>query len=179
MQWAMRLICLVLYAGAGLCANAGDLAGLDTGAMKKLSLARAALPDAVFTTEEGREARLSDFRGQPMLVNFWATWCAPCRQEMPSLDALQAAFAKTPFKVMTIATGRSPAAAIDRFFAETGVSHLPRHRDPDMRLARAMGVLGLPVSVLIDAEGQEVGRLIGDADWSSPEAHALVTRLLP
>lgn len=179
MQWAMRLICVVLYAGAGLSANAGDLTGLNTGALKKLSLAEAEVPEAAFTTADGREARLSDFRGQPMLVNFWATWCAPCREEMPSLDRLQAAFADTPFKVMTIATGRSPAPAIDRFFAETGVSHLPRHRDPDMRLARAMGVLGLPVSVVIDAEGREVGRLIGDADWSSPEAHALVARLLP
>ena len=176
----MRLVWLVFYAGMAVTANAADLAGLDAGALKKLNIAAAPAPapDVAFTTAEGGEARLSDFRGHPMLVNFWATCCAPCRQEMPSLDALQAAFADTPFRVMTIATGRSPLPAIDRFFAETGVSHLPRHSDPNMALARSMGVLGLPVSVIIDAEGREVARLIGDADWASPEAHALVEALL-
>ena len=176
----MRLLSLVFYAALAAGANAAELGPLATGALKKLNVAEspAPAPDAGFTAEDGTPARLSDFRGRPLLVNFWATWCAPCRQEMPSLDALQAAYADTPFRVMTIATGRSPLPAIDRFFAETGVSHLPRHRDPDMALARSMGVLGLPVSVLIDAEGREVARLIGDADWASPEAHALVEALL-
>lgn len=174
----MRLLSLVFYAGLAVTANAADLTGLDHGALKKLQITDAAVPETGFVDAAGAPARLADFRGHPMIVNFWATWCAPCRKEMPSLDALQAEFADTPFRVMTIATGRSPEPAIDRFFAETGVAHLPKHRDPDMALARSMGVLGLPVSVVIDAEGREVGRLIGDADWASPEAKALVQRLL-
>ena len=176
----MRLIWLVFYAATAVSANAADLSGLNAGAMKKLVLAEnpAPAPDVAFTAEGGDAARLADFRGHPMVVNFWATWCAPCRKEMPSLDALQAEFADTPFRVMTIATGRSPMPAIERFFEETGVTHLPRHSDPQMALSRAMGVLGLPVSVVIDAEGREVGRLIGDADWSSAEAKALVAALL-
>jgi thiol-disulfide isomerase/thioredoxin len=113
-----------------------------------------------------------------LVVNFWATWCAPCRKEMPMLDALQAEFGGDRFAVLTVATGRNALPAIDRFFAETGVQHLPVLLDPRSALARDAAVLGLPATLVIDAEGHEIGRMVGEADWAGASARALVSALL-
>jgi thiol-disulfide isomerase/thioredoxin len=173
----------VLYTALTLTANAAlaapdhaTLDGLRKGDMEKLVLtdAPAPLPDVAFHGPDGAEHRLADWKGQVVVVNFWATWCAPCREEMPALDRLQAALGDDRFAVITIATGRNAPAAIDRFFEETGVQHLPRYNDPRQELARQMGVLGLPVTVLIDADGQEIGRLTGGAAWDGAEALALL-----
>ncbi|WP_246032414.1 TlpA family protein disulfide reductase [Thalassobius vesicularis] len=180
-----RFFRIVLYTALALGANAtvADTASLDAlrlGDMKKLNLAEQAkpVPDTVFTSADGGEISLSQYKGKYVLVNFWATWCAPCRAEMPSLSALQAEFGGDAFEVVTIATGRNPQPALEKFFAEAGVTNLPLHRDPKQQLARQMAVLGLPVSVLLNPEGQEIGRLIGDADWHSEEARALISALL-
>jgi hypothetical protein len=93
---------------------------------------------------------------------------------MPALDRLQAALGDDRFEVITIATGRNAPAAIDRFFEETGVAHLRRFTDPGQELARRIGILGLPVTVLIGADGQEIGRLTGGAAWDGAEALALL-----
>lgn len=94
------------------------------------------------------------------------------------LAALQEEFGGDRFAVVTIATGRNSPAGIKKFFDEIGVTDLPRHQDPRQALARDMGVLGLPVTVIIDPEGQEVGRLMGDADWGSDSAKAIIAALL-
>jgi len=111
-------------------------------------------------------------------VNFWATWCVPCREEMPALDALQGEFGGERFQVVTIATGRNELAAIDRFYKGAGIQHLPVLLDPRQAVARDMGVLGLPSSVLLGPDGNEIARLIGDAEWYSPSARAIVAALL-
>ncbi|MFN0114597.1 MAG: TlpA family protein disulfide reductase [Paracoccaceae bacterium] len=173
-------LCLSLSAALSSARAEGvDRAALDAlrlGDMAKLVLAEtpAAVPDIPFLGPDGAEHRLADWQGKVVLVNFWATWCAPCREEMPSLARLQAALGGERFAVLTIATGRNPPAAIDRFFEETGVTDLPRYADPKMELARGMGVLGLPVTVLIGPDGAEIGRLIGGAAWDRPEAVALL-----
>ncbi|MFT3690421.1 MAG: TlpA disulfide reductase family protein [Paenirhodobacter sp.] len=174
---------LVLYTALSLCANsvaAADLAALKTGDMAKLVVYEEplAVPELPFTDETGAERRLADYRGKVVLLNFWATWCAPCRKEMPGLDALQGTLGGADFQVVTIATGRNPQAQIDRFFREAGVTRLPRHQDERQGLARAMGVMGLPVSVLIDRDGHEVARMIGEADWNSEAAHRLIRALM-
>lgn len=176
---------VVLYTALALSANAAmaDMAALEPlrqGDMRKLAFAETPkpLPDVVLLDETGAEHRLSDFRGQHLLVNFWATWCAPCREEMPSLERLQGELGGDAFRVVTVATGRSDEQAINRFFQEIGVSALPKLRDPKMELARSMGVLGLPVSVIVDPEGREIARLIGDAHWDGPEAKALIGALI-
>lgn len=179
---------LAVYTSLGPGANpavaegARDYAAVEPlrdGSMRKLIFADPReLPDAAFTDAAGGEHRLADWQGRWLVVNFWATWCAPCRKEMPGLDALQAEFGGERFAVLTIATGRNPLPAVQRFFAETGVSHLPQLLDPTSALAREMGVLGLPVTVLIDPEGREVARLIGDADWSGDSARSIVAALL-
>lgn len=148
--------------------------------MRKLVLhdAPRPLPDAAFLAEGGGEARLADWRGRVLVVNFWATWCAPCREEMPALDALARAMGGADLAVLTIATGRNSPEAMRRFFAEHGIAALPLHADPKGVLGRAAGILALPVTLLLDREGREIGRLTGGADWNAPEARALLAALL-
>lgn len=180
----MRLVLAVLYTGLALCANAAhagvaEAEALREGTMKKLVFSEPApVPDAAFTDPDGGKHRLSDFVGKVALVNFWATWCAPCRKEMPTLSALQAEFGGAEFAVVTIATGRNEIAGIRRFFAEAGIDNLPLYLDPRQTLAREMGVLGLPVSVVLDAQGREIARLRGEADWSDDSARAVIRALI-
>lgn len=133
--------------------------------------------DAVFMDPDGKEHSFADYKGKVILANFWATWCAPCREEMPSLDKLQAELGGDDFQVVTIATGYNPPQKIKKFFEETGVENLPVLLDPKQQVARDMGVLGLPVSVLIDREGREVARLVGDDDWSGEAAMQVIREL--
>lgn len=181
----MRLLLApVLYLALAVCANAADPATLESlraGDMKKLNVHSEPRPagGAAFTLEDGGgEATLADWRGKHVLLNFWATWCAPCRKEMPMLAALQEEFGGESFEVLTIATGRNAPEGIKRFFDEIGVDNLPRHQDPRQALAREMGVLGLPITVILNPEGQEIARLMGDADWSSDSARAIIAALL-
>jgi thiol-disulfide isomerase/thioredoxin len=175
----VRKLLVVLYTALMLGANPGlaDVAALRDGDMKKLMLldAPVAVPDAVLLDAEDAEHALADYRGKWVVLNFWATWCAPCRQEMPSLDRLQAAMPE--IAVVPVATGRNAVEGIKRFFDEAGVKNLPIRRDPHSELARAMHVMGLPVTVIINPEGQEVARLIGDAEWDSDSAKAILASL--
>ena len=180
-----RFYRIVLYTALALGANvslAADAAleALRVGDMKKLNLHSTAkeVPEAVFFTEDGGEMTLAAYKGKVLLVNFWATWCAPCRAEMPMLSALQEEFGGEDFQVLTISTGRDNPAKIARFFDEIGVTNLPQHRDVGMKMARRMAVLGLPVVLLMDRDGQEIARLTGPAKWDAPEAKALIASLL-
>ena len=182
----MRLLSwIVLYTGLALGANlllAGpvDLGPLLKGDMAKMVpvAAGAPLPEAALEDEGDQPKSLADYKGKVVLLNFWATWCAPCRKELGTLDRLQAAQGGDRFAVVTIATGPNPVPAMQKLFADEKIIHLPMLRDPDQGFARAMGVLALPVSVLVDAEGREVGRLLGDAVWDSPEAQALIAAMV-
>ena len=176
----LRIALAALIIAAGQAAAAPDLKPLADGDMKKLAIHEEpkAVSEAEFETAEDGSGTLADYRGKYVLVNFWATWCAPCRKEMPQLQALQDAYGGDGFEVVTIATGRNAPEKIEEFFAEAGVHSLPRHRDPKQALARDMAVLGLPITVLIDPEGREIARLIGDADWNSDSAHRIVEALL-
>ena len=178
----MRLLFAALYTGALLAANgaaAQDLAALQDGDMRKLAIHDA--PQEVSTTafegDDGAEMALQDLQGEVVVVNFWATWCAPCREEMPTLAELQEELGDEGVRVATIATGRNDPMETDKFLQETGAGALPQWRDPSQALAREMGVLGLPITVILNREGQEVARLQGDADWSSESALAILRAL--
>ncbi len=168
-------------AGAGLSGD--DLAVLDAlreGEMEKLVLHETPAPpiDVPFADVEGNEVRLSDFAGKVVLLNLWATWCPPCRSEMPSLDRLAGAMAGPDFAVVALSTDRGGPARIRKFFDDTGVEHLGVYQDARMQLAREAGAIGLPVTLLLDRQGREVGRVTGDAKWDSPEAKALLQRFI-
>lgn len=176
----------ILYMGLALVANPvwaqdadiAELEALREGSLKKLVFASepVAASDDVFVDFDGSEYRLSDWRGKYVLVNFWATWCAPCRAEMPALDALQGEFGGDKFEVVTIAI-RSQKPGMERFFEQTNVTNLPLFIDEAQDLSRNMGVLGLPITVLIDPEGQEIARVRGDAEWYSDSARAIIAAL--
>ena len=180
----------LVYTALSLCAIMGptqataDLAaaeGLREGDMKKLVFHAEPkdVSDSAFVlADDAGETTLEAWRGKYVLLNFWATWCAPCRKEMPQLAELQSEFGGPDFEVLTLATGRNSPTGIAKFFEEIGVDNLPRHQDPRQAVARDMAVLGLPITVLIDPEGREVARLIGDADWASDNAKAIVATLL-
>jgi thiol-disulfide isomerase/thioredoxin len=170
---------LTLVANAAL-ADTAALEALRDGDMRKLNFHSSPVPAAEtpFDNGSGAETSLAAFHGQYVLVNFWATWCAPCRVEMPTLSALQTAMGGDSFQVVTIATGRNDPVAMDQFFQEIGVTNLPLFRDPTQSLARDMGVLGLPITLILDPEGNEIARLQGDADWNSDSARAIIAALI-
>lgn len=175
----VRKLLAVLYTALAFGANpalAEEIA--RDGDMRKLTFAEAPadLPQVDLVTLDDTPASLADYQGKWVVLNFWATWCAPCREEMPSLDRLQAAMPQ--IAVVPVATGRNDPPAIRRFFDEAGVSNLTTLRDPKSALSRQMAVMALPVTVILNPEGQEVARLIGDAEWDSAEAQAVLAALI-
>lgn len=162
-------------------ADLAAAAALRDGDMKKLifhDAPKETSSAAFILADDAGKATLQDYRGKYVLLNFWATWCAPCRKEMPQLSELQSAFGGDGFEVLTIATGRNSPTGISKFFEEIGVENLPRHQDPKQALASEMAIFGLPITVLIDPEGNEVARLRGDADWASPVAKSIIATVL-
>ena len=179
----MRFVVLaIFYTALAIGANAQtpDIADLRSGDMRKLRIVNPALPTTQepFLTESGSQMRLANFKGKIIVLNFWATWCAPCRKEMPHLSALQTELGGDSFEVVTIATGRNEPAQMAAFLDEIGVDNLPLHRDPKQKMARKMGVLGLPVTVILNRQGNEIARLQGDADWNGESAKAILRTLI-
>ena len=179
----LALVYTALTAGANpaLASDADIISPMLAGDMKKLAVhgTPKATSNAPFelADDEGRSS-LEDYRGKYVLVNFWATWCAPCRTEMPHLSELQTELGGPDFEVLTIATGRNSPAGISKFFKDIGVTNLPRHQDPKQSLASQMGIFGLPITVLLDPEGREIARLRGDADWASDTAKGIIKALV-
>ena len=177
------LICLYTALLIGANAAAADITTIEalrSGSMKKLTFhtAAKAVPAVYFATADGDQKQLSDFQGKVVLLNFWATWCAPCRIEMPMLSKLQTVLGGKNFEVVTIATGRNAPGALKRFFDKAGIENLPRHRDIKQQLARKMAILGLPITVILNRQGKEIARLRGDADWSSDSAKSIISALI-
>jgi thiol-disulfide isomerase/thioredoxin len=150
----------------------GDLAAL------KLTTTPKALPNLEFLADDGTPVRLADFRGRVLLVNLWATWCVPCRKEMPELDHLEAALGGPGFEVVTINLDTRDLDKPRAFLRDIGVSHLRPFADPkgqSFQALRAVGRgFGLPTTLLVDGEGCELGFLAGPAAWGGADAQALV-----
>jgi len=132
------------------------------------------LAEIVFVDGDGQSLMLADFRAKTVLLNIWATWCVPCRKEMPTLDALQGQLGGAEFQVVALSIDRAGAEVVRKFYAEIGIGNLALFIDTSMRAALALGTVGLPTTLLIDAEGRERGRLVGPAEWNSPEMIAFL-----
>ncbi|MEQ9332210.1 TlpA disulfide reductase family protein [Thalassobaculum sp.] len=135
-------------------------------------------PSTAFLDPDGRPIKLDAYRGGYVLLNVWATWCAPCVKELPSLDRLQAALGGDRFRVQLLSVDRKGLELAGPFLTKLGIRNLRTAADPKSELARALGTAGLPTSVLIDPEGRIVGRMLGDAEWDSPAAKALILHYL-
>ena len=137
-----------------------------------------AAPAAKFKNPDGGDFSLAKFKGVPLLVNLWASWCAPCIAELPTLEKLEAAQAADgKLRVIAVSQDMAPKASVDAFLAEKKIGRFAAYRDPDMALTSALGVQIMPTTILYDAAGREVWRFTGDLDWSGAEAAKLLAEL--
>ncbi len=137
------------------------------------------LPEIRFVNAEGRTLTLADFRGKVVLLNIWATWCGPCRREMPTLDRLQARLGGPVFEVVALSIDRAGIDAVKPFYEELKLKNLAIYIDRSAKVTRQLTVVGIPTTLLIDAEGREIGRLAGPAEWDAPDFVAFIRSRLP
>lgn len=137
------------------------------------------LPEIRFVNAEGRALTLADFRGKVVLLNIWATWCGPCRREMPTLDRLQAKLGGPPFEVVALSIDRAGLDAVKPFYEELKLQRLAIYIDRSAKVSHQLAVVGIPTTLLIDAEGREIGRLAGPAEWDEPQFVAFIRSRLP
>jgi thiol-disulfide isomerase/thioredoxin len=156
--------------------SAKRLAAVARGQVAALTLASIPrrMPELSFRDGEGKTVRLEDFRGRTVLVNLWATWCGPCRKEMPSLDALQETIGGREFEVVAINLDTRESAKPRRFLEEIGAKHLAYFEDPSNGVFQALRrfgrASGLPTSIIVDRQGCELAVLAGPAEWASEDA---------
>jgi thiol-disulfide isomerase/thioredoxin len=154
----------------------GTLAGLNKGAMAPLLVRPKPLdlPPFEFADGTGAAMSLADFKGKVMLLNIWASWCVPCREEMPVLDKLETELGGKDFAVVAVNIDKGGPDKARGFLAETGATHLGLYTDPTSKLFAVLKTVGMPTTLVLDRDGKEIGRLIGPADWSSPEAKRVI-----
>ena len=136
------------------------------------------VPEVTFLDADGNERSLSDFQGRVVVLNLWATWCAPCRKEMPSLDRLEAALGGVDFEVVALAVDRGQLGKIEDFYQEVGIENLAIYHDKTAKAGRSLRAPGLPTTLIIDREGQEVGRVLGDAEWDGEDVVSLLNAVI-
>jgi len=154
----------------------GPLVGLNKGAMAALVVRPKPLdlPEIAFSDADGKTKSLADWRGKVVLLNIWATWCVPCREEMPALDKLETKLGGKDFEVVAVNIDKGGPEKPAAFLKETGATKLALYTDPSGKLFSKLKAVGMPTTLVIDRNGEEIGRLIGPADWASPEAIALI-----
>jgi len=164
--------------------TADRIAPLAHGEVAALAVARTPfrVPDLTFKDAEGHERKLADWRGRTVLLNLWATWCVPCRKEMPALDALQADLGGPGFEVIAINIDTRDAEKPLAFLKETGVKHLSYYSDQSAKvfqdLKSAGKAFGMPTTLIIDRSGCEIGEMAGPAEWASADGVKLVSAVL-
>ena len=180
---AVAVIGAALHAGSLLAAEGDELRALDKrvdgSAILNLVVSDGPIepPPIAFTDEAGKELTLADYRGTPVAVHFWATWCFPCRAEMPTMDALQRELGDD-LVILPLSLDRDGAPLVRNYYNDHDLVTLPVMIDEKMAAGRALRVHGIPATVFINAEGAEVSRVLGDRDWSEPDVIALVRRII-
>jgi thiol-disulfide isomerase/thioredoxin len=157
-------------------AGSSPLAGLNKGAMAAL-LVRAKpldVPAIEFVDGDGATKSLADFKGKVVLLNIWASWCVPCREEMPALDRLETELGGKDFAVVAVNIDKGGPDKARAFLADTGATRLTLYTDSSGKLFAALKAVGMPTTLMLDRDGKEIARLIGPADWSSAEAKRVV-----
>jgi len=132
------------------------------------------LPPIEFVAADGTPRSIADWKGKVVLLNLWATWCGPCRKEMPALDSLKAKLAGDDFDLVALSVDRSGLEKPRKFLQETGVKHIELYNNSSGKLAQSLKAFGMPTTLLLDRQGRELGRLVGPAEWDTPDAEALI-----
>ena len=180
---AVAVIGVALHAGSLLAAEGDELRALDKridgSAILNLVVSDGPIepPPIAFTDEAGEELTLADYKGTPVAVHFWATWCFPCRAEMPTMDALQRELGDD-LVILPLSLDRDGAPLVRNYYNDHDLVTLPVMIDEKMAAGRALRVHGIPATVFINAEGAEVARVLGDRDWSDPDVIALVRHII-
>ena len=186
---AALALAALLYGAMALAANTAialtpaeraELMEMRTGEMARLAIRDDPMPrvEESFRDLYGNRVTLADYAGKVVLVNFWATWCAPCRHEMPAIDRLAGALEGPDFAVIPMSLDRAGVETAQDFLDRILVQNLEVMHDRSGDFRRMSGVPGLPVTLILDREGREIARLIGPAEWDSPEARALIRRII-
>jgi thiol-disulfide isomerase/thioredoxin len=163
---------------------AQKLAPLTRGEVAAVNVAKAPLkvPNLAFADASGKPLTLADWRGKTVLLNLWATWCVPCREEMPTLDALQGKLGGPDFQVVAVNIDTRDAEKPKSFLKEIGVKHLAYYADGSAKsfqeLKSVGRAFGMPTTLLVDPKGCEIGTIAGPADWASPDAVKLIEAAL-
>ena len=135
-------------------------------------------PAAKFKNPDGGDFDLAKFKGTPVLVNLWASWCAPCIKELPTLQQLEQAQAGDgKLGIIAVSQDTGSQGSVDAFLGERDIGRFAAYHDPDMNLTSALNIQVMPTTILYDAEGKEVWRYVGDLDWTSEEAKQLLSEL--
>lgn len=134
------------------------------------------LPAFRFSDQDGHPLTVEAFRGRVVLLNVWATWCEPCRKEMPTLDRLQANAGSASFEVIALSIDNDGVPAVRQFYRETGVRHLRIYNDATLDVTTRLGIAGVPTTLLIDRDGHEIGRALGPAEWDAPDVLAAIRK---
>jgi thiol-disulfide isomerase/thioredoxin len=152
-------------------------AGLVKGSVARFKLDQPPkpLPEFAFSDADDKPIKLADYKGKTLLLNFWATWCAPCVQEMPSLDKLQAEMGRERFVVLPLSLDGPSWRKVKPFYEDRKLANLGIYFDKGKKAMSTLDIGVLPTSILVDAQGRELGRIEGEADWDTPEALALMT----
>ena len=132
------------------------------------------LPDIEFQDASGNEVKLASFKGHTVLLNLWATWCQPCREEMPALNRLQQALGSDKFEVVALSLDRKGYEASRKFLDDVKADAVKLYVDPTAKQGTALRIVGMPTTILINKDGMEIGRLAGPAEWDSEEAKQLI-----
>ncbi|MBO6519355.1 MAG: TlpA family protein disulfide reductase [Rhodospirillales bacterium] len=176
---ALPLVAVFSLISPALASDHADRCEAEGKAFKALSVTEPAKAPPAFpiTTADGDELGLADFKGRGVIVNFWATWCAPCVREMPELDNLKAELADDGIDVIAISMDRGGHKVVAPFFERYGIKNLPSLVTPS-KSGSTLGIRGLPTTLLIDAEGREVARIVGLMKYDTPDAVAYFKRCL-
>lgn len=180
-SWLALVAAAVLIIGGAVPGQTqSTTASLTVGEMANFTVLPEPAPvsESEFVDVDGNKLTLADFRGKVVLINFWATWCGPCRHEMPDLDRLEAELGGERFQVVAISMDHLGIDRVREFYAEYSLENLAIYNDKTMRMQRSMRAFGLPTSVLLNADGLEVGRLVGPAAWATSEAKALILHFM-
>ena len=184
-RWPALLLAVAMLIAVPFGASAEEsLKQLDTRAdgsrilnMVAHSEARS-VPAFKFLDGDGNYLTLADFRGKIVALQFWATWCFPCREELPTVDALQGELGGADFTFIPLSVDRDGSDLVRQYYADNGIVNLSVYIDEGMNAARAMLVNGIPYTILLNREGMEIARVLGDRNWYTPEAIALMRNII-